>query len=159
MVQEISSDADSESDEESDIYAEIFMGMIHEVNSVNPESDWAVNCKVKDQSVKMHVDTGAKCNVVSQNVLQRLKFNETIQRSEAVLKSFSGHTMKSTGLVVLVVPNGSMRLCLDPRDLNKAIRRPHYPMLTIEEIVSRMPNAKYLENSDSYECHLVSTVH
>lgn len=101
MVQEISSDTDSESDEESDTSAEIFMGMIHEVNSVNPESDWTVNCKVNDHSVTMHVDTGAKCNVVSRNVLQRLKFSETIQRSEAVLKSFSGHTMKSTGLVVL----------------------------------------------------------
>ena len=30
-------------------------------------------------------------------------------------------------LVVREKPNGSLRVCLDPRDLNKAIRREHYP--------------------------------
>lgn len=68
MVQEISSDADSESDEEGDTSAEIFMGMIHEVNLVYPELDWTVHCKANDHSVTMHVATGAKCNVVSHAV-------------------------------------------------------------------------------------------
>lgn len=45
--------------------------------------------------------------------------------------------------VTVIKPNGLVRLCLVSRDLNKAIRRPHYPMLTIEEIFSRMPIAKY----------------
>ena len=33
--------------------------------------------------------------------------------------------------------SGGLRLCLDPRDLNKAIKREHYKLKTIEEIVSR----------------------
>lgn len=69
--------------------------MIHEVNSVIPESEWTVNFKVKDHNVTMHVDTGAKCIVVSRNVLQRQKSNKTFQRSDMVLKGFSGHIMKS----------------------------------------------------------------
>ena len=35
-----------------------------------------------------------------------------------------------------VKPNGEsqIRLCLDPRDLNKAIKRQHHPMPTVDEI-------------------------
>ena len=45
-------------------------------------------------------------------------------------------------MVVVTKPNGSIRICIDPRDLNKAVKRPHFPLLTVEEVVSRMPNAK-----------------
>lgn len=38
-------------------------------------------------------------------------------------------------------PNGKLRICIDPRDLNKAILREHYPLRTVEEVVSQMPNA------------------
>ena len=31
-------------------------------------------------------------------------------------------------LVVIEQPNGSLRVCLDPRDLNKAIKNEHYPV-------------------------------
>ena len=37
--------------------------------------------------------------------------------------------------------NGDIRVCLDPRDLNRALKRPHHPMKTIE-VISYMPNAK-----------------
>ena len=36
-----------------------------------------------------------------------------------------------------------IRICIEPRDLNKAIQRQHYPMKNVKEIVARMPNAKY----------------
>ena len=48
-------------------------------------------------------------------------------------------------LVTVIKPNGSVRLCLDPSYLNSAIKRP----LTIAEIVSRMPNAKYFSKLDA----------
>ena len=44
-------------------------------------------------------------------------------------------------MVTVVKPNGKLRICIDPRDLNKATKREHYQMKTIEEIASRMPNA------------------
>ena len=34
------------------------------------------------------------------------------------------------------------RICLDPRDLNKAIKREHYQMSTKEEISARLDKAK-----------------
>jgi hypothetical protein len=45
------------------------MGVIHDVNWMNPETDWTVKCKVGNTTVTMHVDTGAKCNVISDSVL------------------------------------------------------------------------------------------
>ncbi|PIK60265.1 hypothetical protein BSL78_02827 [Apostichopus japonicus] len=36
-----------------------------------------------------------------------------------------------------------IRICIDPRDLNKAIKREHFPMRTIEEVISRCLTPKY----------------
>ena len=47
-------------------------------------------------------------------------------------------------MVTIVKPNGSLRICIDPRDLNKAIKRE-----PIEEIVTRMPNAKVFSVLDA----------
>ena len=37
---------------------------------------------------------------------------------------------------VVQKPTCAVRLCIDPRDLNLAIKRPHYPMKTIDEVAS-----------------------
>ena len=34
-----------------------------------------------------------------------------------------------------------IRICIDPRDLNTALQRPHHPMRTVEEVASQMANA------------------
>lgn len=34
-----------------------------------------------------------------------------------------------------------IRLCIDPRDLNKFLKRPHHPMRTVEEVAAQMPNS------------------
>ena len=41
-------------------------------------------------------------------------------------------------LVVREKPNGSLRVCVDPRDLNKAIRREHYPVPTVESVTAKL---------------------
>ena len=45
-------------------------------------------------------------------------------------------------MVTIVQPNGKLRIYIDPLDLNKAVKCDYYPMSTIDEIVTRMPNAK-----------------
>ena len=37
-------------------------------------------------------------------------------------------------LVVREKPNGSLQVCLDPRDLYKAIKRENYPVPTVESV-------------------------
>ena len=42
-----------------------------------------------------------------------------------------------------------IRICLDPRDLNVAIRREHFPMPSIEEIATRLNGAKLFSVFDA----------
>ena len=67
----------------------------------------------------------------------------------------NGHITKVTeptdwvSSMVTVVKNDKLRICSDPRDLNKAIRREHYPIPTVEEVVSSMPGAKVFSKIDA----------
>ena len=51
-------------------------------------------------------------------------------------------------MVTVVKPNGKLRIQIDPHDLNKAIKK-YYPMRTIEEIISCMPDAKVFSVLDA----------
>jgi hypothetical protein len=41
-------------------------------------------------------------------------------------------------------------MCIDLRDLNRARRREHYPMKTIEEVAFGMPKAKVISLLDGH---------
>jgi len=45
--------------------------------------------------------------------------------------------------------DGRLRLCLDPKDLSKAILREHYPLPTIEEVATRLYGAKFFTILDA----------
>ena len=47
--------------------------------------------------------------------------------------------------MVVVQKKNKIRICLDPRDLKKAILRSHYPLPTIEQVVSRLGKAKKVQ--------------
>ena len=42
----------------------------------------------------------------------------------------------------VIKPNNKVRICMDPRDLNKALQREHFPLKTIDEVIADMPQAK-----------------
>ena len=44
---------------------------------------------------------------------------------------------------------GRLRVCLDPRPLNKAIQRPHYPLPTLDDITPRLAGAQYFSVLDA----------
>lgn len=52
-------------------------------------------------------------------------------------------------IVIVEKKNKSLRVCLDPRNLNKAVRRCHYPIPTFNEIRSKLANAKYFSTLDA----------
>ena len=45
--------------------------------------------------------------------------------------------------------DGGIPICIDPRDLNKALKRPHHPMRTLEDVASRMLNATVVSTLDA----------
>ena len=46
--------------------------------------------------------------------------------------------------VILVVkkPNGSLRICVDPKQLNAALKRPHYSTAIIDELLPQLSHVK-----------------
>ncbi|CAB4045948.1 Hypothetical predicted protein, partial [Paramuricea clavata] len=54
-------------------------------------------------------------------------------------------------MVVVEIPNGKLRICLDPKHLNKAIKREHFQLPTIGDtyITTRMANAKWFSKLDA----------
>ena len=61
-----------------------------------------------------------------------------------------------------------IRMCLDPGDLNKAVKQEHYPIPTVEEIAAKMPDANlftvlvakngYLQIKLDYESSLLTAM-
>ena len=47
-----------------------------------------------------------------------------------------------SSMVIVQKPSGQIRICIYPKDLNTAIRREYYPMPTIEEVSTRLKNAR-----------------
>ena len=52
-------------------------------------------------------------------------------------------------IVCATKPRGGLRLCLDPRDLNKAIKRPHHVTPTLDDILPKLNGAKYFTILDA----------
>ena len=52
-------------------------------------------------------------------------------------------------LVIREKENGRLRLCLDPKDLNKAIKREHHSIPTLEEITPKLMGAKLFSKLDA----------
>ena len=60
---------------------------------------------------------------------------------EGILTPVNEPTDWVSSMVTVVKPN-KLRICIDPKDLNRAIKRSHYPMPTIEEVATKLGKAK-----------------
>ena len=58
--------------------------------------------------------------------------------AQGIITKVSEPTDWVKSLVCVTKLNGSLRLCLDPKDLNKAIKRPHHHTPTIDEILPKL---------------------
>ena len=98
-----------------------------------------------DSSVKPVVHPPRKFPVSMRAELER----ELERLTEmGVLAPVTSPTPWVSSMVVVRKPNGKLRVCLDPRDLNHAIRRSHYPVPTIEQILPELTNAKVFSTVD-----------
>ena len=66
-----------------------------------------------------------------------------------ILAKVTEPTSWVSSLAIVKKPNGKIRVCLDPRDLNRAIKRSHYPLPTIEEVATRLSGAKVFSVLDA----------
>ena len=98
--------------------------------------------------VLYHINIDSSCQPVIHPLRRvpiklRPKIQEELQRMENldVIVKVNTPTSWVNSMVTIVKPNGTLRICIDPRDLNNAIKREHYPTQTIEDVVTRMSKA------------------
>ncbi|GBN40363.1 Uncharacterized protein K02A2.6, partial [Araneus ventricosus] len=72
------------------------------------------------------------------------KLKETLDKleKEKIVSKVNKPTDWVQSLVIVEKPNGNLRLCLDPRDLNKVIKREHYQIPSADDIISRLEGKK-----------------
>ena len=44
--------------------------------------------------------------------------------------------------MMVALRNSKVHICIDPKDLNKCIKREHYPMRTVQEVLAQISGAK-----------------
>ena len=76
---------------------------------------------------------------------------------EGIITEVKEHTEWINSIVPVMKPNGSLRLCLDPKDLNKAIERNQWYSRTINDILPKLAKSKYktLKDVTSGYWHIV----
>lgn len=85
------------------------------------------------------------------------KLDEMLQLQ--VIKKVEGPTDWVNSMTVVKKPNGDIRICLDPRDLNKYIKREHFKLPTLDEITSKLSGAKYFSTLDCKQSFWQTRLH
>ncbi|XP_014676736.1 PREDICTED: uncharacterized protein K02A2.6-like [Priapulus caudatus] len=91
-----------------------------------------------DQSVPPVVHAPRRCPI---HIKDELKHELDTMEQVGVIAKVSEPTDWVNSLAFSRKANGKLRVCLDPKDLNKAIKRPHYRTLTLEEITHKFAGA------------------
>ena len=99
-----------------------------------------------DPSVKPVVHAPRKCPI---HLRDDLKKELDRMENMGVIKPVSEATDWVSSLVIAKKPDGRLRVCLDPRDLNKAIKRPHHRNITTEEITHQLAGATVFSKLDA----------
>ncbi|XP_055856265.1 uncharacterized protein K02A2.6-like [Episyrphus balteatus] len=78
-------------------------------------------------------------------------FKKELERLERlnVIKEVKEPTPWVNSIVLVKKPNGNLRLCLDPRNLNKAILRPHFQFPNVEDFKAHLSGSKYFSVLDA----------
>ena len=79
------------------------------------------------------------------------RFKEELERMErlGVIKKVTHPTDWVNSVVIVKKPDKSLWICIDPHDLNKAIKRPHHPMPTFDEAIQKHEGAKFFTKLDA----------
>ncbi len=82
---------------------------------------------------------------IKENVRKEL---ERLQKME-IIKPVDTPTDWISSIAVAMKPNGKVRLCIDPKPLNQALKRNEYPIPTIDDILHELQGAYYFTHLDA----------
>ena len=77
-------------------------------------------------------------------VALRERLRETLEKlvQQDILALVTQPTEWISSMLIVPKKDGKLRICFDPKDLNRAIQREHYPLPTIDEITTRLHGAR-----------------
>ncbi|CAC5425393.1 unnamed protein product [Mytilus coruscus] len=138
------------------------LGLIHVIMTVQTDVDDPVKsfpkvftglgCLEKPYHIKIDSSVSPVINPprkIPAALREKLKGTLKEMEDKEVIRKVDEPTDWVNSLVVVEKPKtGKLRICLDPRNLNKAIKREHFALPTIEDITTRLTGAKYLSELD-----------
>ena len=124
-----------------EVIVEMYPKLFNGLGRMEPEHHIKLNDEV---SPKVHPP-----RKIPMGLREKLKKELDSMEKAGVIQKVDEPTEWVNSMVVAEKPNGDLRVCLDPRDLNKAIKREYYQLPTFEEIASRLNGAKIFTNLDA----------
>ena len=82
-------------------------------------------------------------------VKEKLKFELDRLSDLEIITPVQVPTVWISATVVVMKPDGRIRLCIDPKPLSKALKRTHYPTPTIDEILPELSKARLFSVLDA----------
>lgn len=84
-------------------------------------------------------------------IKEKVKAEIDRQAERKVISPVEEPTEWVSSMTTVIKPDGSVRLCIDPQQLNTALKRCHYPLPTIEEILPELATARIFSKADLKE--------
>ena len=82
-------------------------------------------------------------------LLDKLKLELERMRRLDIIEQVNEPTEWVNPLLIVEKSNGKLRICLDPKHLNQAIKHQHYKLSTAEKLTSEMHHAKFFIKLDA----------
>jgi hypothetical protein len=117
-----------------------------------PDLFQGLGCLPGEVHIKLKTDAEPviePCRKVPFKMQEQLK--EELQRMQkaGIIKPVVEPSEWVNAMHVVYKPNGQLRVCLDPRNLNKSIRREHFKLPTREEIMSKFAGSTVFSKLDA----------
>ncbi len=69
--------------------------------------------------------------------------------NEGIIEPVTEPSAWISALLVVRKPNGKVRICIDPKHLNQALKRSNYPMPTVDDVLPQLARAKVFSTVDA----------
>ena len=107
--------------------------------------------KLKNYQWSLFVDPTV--NPIQQKIRRKpYHLREKIRRKlqelekENIIESVDTHQSWISNIVVTPKSNGNIRVCLDAREINKALKQEKFPIPTLDSLIDNMSGAKHFSN-------------
>ena len=102
--------------------------------------------KLKEDAVPLHIFTLRK---IAHPLLPQVKKEIDRMLSQGVISEMTEPTEWCAGMVVVPKPSGSVRICVDLTELNKAVKREVHPLNSVDQDLAQLTGSKYFTKLDA----------